>query len=103
MQERGIQNKRTNTNYKLEPGKKEYRSSDIFYAEMITFLSLLDGVGWGESLQIIFSCWWSLNYITNSTGNKQAGASYLHDITLPHIMTFIALALRMGRDMTEKL
>ena len=48
MQEGGIQNKRTNTNHKLEPVKKAYRSSDILYAEMITFLSLLDGVGWGN-------------------------------------------------------
>jgi hypothetical protein len=44
--EEGIQNKRTNTNHKLEPVKKMHQSSDILYAEMITFLFLLDWVGW---------------------------------------------------------
>jgi len=70
---------------------------------MITFLSWLDWVGCGESLQIFFSCWWnSLTYITNSTGNKLELATF-HDITLPDIMMFLALALRMGHDVTEKL
>jgi len=71
---------------------------------MITFLSLLGWVGWGEYLQIFFSSWcYSLTYITNGTGNKQAGASHLHDITLPDVTTFLALALRVGHNMTEKL
>jgi len=48
VREGGIQNKRTNTNHKLEPVKKEHRSSDILYAEMVTFLSLLDWVGWSN-------------------------------------------------------
>lgn len=61
--------------------KKEHQSNDILYTE-ITFLPLLDWVGW-ES--------------------KQAGPSHLHDITLPDIITFPALAQQMGHDMTEKL
>jgi hypothetical protein len=55
VQEDGTQNMRTNTNHKLEPMKKVYPYSDILYANMITYIYLLDGVGWGESLQIFFS------------------------------------------------